>query len=136
MVLVEGTAPATTVGYSIAEVAGKLDLSPHTLRYYERIGLLEVDRDGGGRRLYSDENLMRLRFITYLRATQLPISELQRYFQLADEGPQTAAERLELLQRHREVVRAQLEGTQAALEAINFKIDFYGEQIAACDGSR
>lgn len=116
-------APAT---YTIAEVAERMGMSPHTLRYYERVGLLEVPRDSGGRREYRSDDLNRIRFITCLRATSLPIRQLQRYFDLADAGPHTEAERLTLLKEHRENVLAQLSDMQDALAAIEFKIDIYG----------
>lgn len=122
--------PGTT--YSIAEVAERVGVTAHTLRYYERVGLLEVARDGGGRRAYRDSDLGRIIFITRLRSTRLPISELQRYFELVDAGPDTEPERLALLERHRDEVRRQLGEVEAALAAIEFKIDLYGGRLEAC----
>lgn len=123
----------TERSYGIVEVAEALALSAHTLRYYERIELVDVGRDASGHRSYSSANLARLRFISYLRATQLPIRDLRRYCRLADEGPHTAAERLDLLQEHRDVVQARLAATEAALAAIDFKIDLYGGRLTSCD---
>lgn len=135
MALAESSAPEIST-HGIAEVAEQLGLSAHTLRYYEKIGLLDVERDQVGHRIYSTDNLARLRFITYLRATQLPIRDLRRYFRLADEGPHTAAERLALLKAHRDAVQAQLEQARSALEAIDFKIEVYGGQLTSCDANR
>lgn len=116
----------TPTTYTIAEAADRMGLNPHTLRYYERVGLLEVPRDDGGRRVYGANDLARVKFISCLRATSLPIRQLQRYFDLVDAGPHTEAERLALLQEHRENVLAQIADMHDALAAIEFKIDLYG----------
>jgi DNA-binding transcriptional MerR regulator len=119
-------------GCSIAEASERLGLSAHTLRYYERIGLLDVARDEAGRRRYCDADIGRLVFITRLRASHLPIGRIQRYFELVAEGPHTEPERLALLERHREDVRDRLHQLEAALAAIDFKIARYGGTLTAC----
>jgi DNA-binding transcriptional MerR regulator len=119
-------------GCSIAEAAARLGLSAHTLRYYERIGLLDVARDEAGRRRYRDGDIGRLVFITRLRASDLPIGRIQRYFELVEEGPHTEPERLALLQRHREDIRDRQRQLDAALSAIDFKIARYGGTLPAC----
>jgi DNA-binding transcriptional MerR regulator len=118
--------PSERAAYSIAEVAERMQLNPHTLRYYERVGLLRVERDGGGRRVYREENLARIKFISCLRATGLPIRDLQAYFAMVDAGTHTEADRLELLERHRENVLAQMADIRESLAAIDFKIEMYG----------
>lgn len=133
----EGLSAATVAprpAYSIAEVAERMQLNPHTLRYYERVGLLDIERDHGGRRIYRDEDLGRIKFITCLRATGLPIRELQAYFTMVDAGTQTEADRLDLLERHRENVLAQLDDIRESLAAIDFKIEMYGGSPAASCG--
>lgn len=109
-----------------------MGLTAHTLRYYERIGLLTVGRDSGGRRAYRDPDIGRITFITRLRSTALPISEVQRYFELVDSGPRTEPERLALLEKHRENVQQQLADIQDALAAIEFKIELYGGKLESC----
>ncbi|HZA00137.1 MAG TPA: MerR family transcriptional regulator [Acidimicrobiales bacterium] len=111
---------------SIAEVAEQTGVSAHTLRYYERIGLLEVPRDHAGRRRYTNVELARLVFITRLRLTAMPIRDIQAYFRLVDEGPGNESERLALLERHRNQVKIRLTALQAALDVIDFKIATYG----------
>ncbi|WP_158542696.1 MerR family transcriptional regulator [Phytoactinopolyspora halophila] len=110
----------------ISDVAQETGLSTHTLRYYERIGLLRIQRDHAGHRVYFPEDLRRIAFITRLRQTDMPIREIQRYFELVDQGPASEPERLNLLLRHREAVQAQLVTLQSALEAIDTKIELYG----------
>ena len=113
-------------GEAISDIAERVGVSAHTLRYYERIGLLQVGRDPAGRRLYAEDDVRRIVFITRLRLTDMPIRQIQRYFALVDAGPATEPDRLELLLRHRESVRARLVALNAALDAVDFKIASYG----------
>ncbi|MGH9136543.1 MAG: MerR family transcriptional regulator [Acidimicrobiales bacterium] len=111
---------------SIAEAAESAGVSAHTLRYYERIGLLEpVERDGGGRRSYSDDDLARVTFLTKMRATGMPIRDLQRYVELVRSGQHTSGERRALLEAHRERIRDQLAYLETCLEMLDLKIDLY-----------
>jgi DNA-binding transcriptional MerR regulator len=112
--------------FTIAEVADKTGISAHTLRYYERIGLLDVGRQASGHRRFTEQDIGRVIFIGRLRATAMPIREIQRYFALLAAGPDTEDERLALLQAHRVTVRVQLRELEAALDAIEHKIAFYG----------
>jgi DNA-binding transcriptional MerR regulator len=111
---------------AIAEAAELTGVTAHTLRYYERIGLLDVPRDHAGRRWYTEAELARVVFITRLRLTAMPIREIQAYFRLVGAGPGNEAERLALLERHRDEVKVRLGELQAALDVIDFKIATYG----------
>jgi DNA-binding transcriptional MerR regulator len=115
---------------SVAEAADASGLSAHTLRYYERAGLLEpVSRNGSGHRRYDAADLERIGFLTKLRATGMPIREVRRYAALMREGEVTNEERLALLEAHRETVLATLEATARNLERIDWKINFYRERL-------
>ncbi len=93
---------ATERALSIAEAAEASGLSVHTLRYYERTGLLEpVRRNGSGHRRYRAADLERITFLTRLRATGMPIREVRRYAELMKAGEATNEERLALLEAHR-----------------------------------
>lgn len=119
---------ATTL--TIADAARASGLSAHTLRYYERAGLLEpIDRNGGGHRRYREEDLDRIRFLVRLRATGMPIREIRRYAELLGKGDGTNAERLAMLEAHRETVLAQLEETARNLDLIEWKINLYRERL-------
>lgn len=111
---------------TIAEVADKTGVTAHTLRYYERIGLLDVGRHDNGHRRYTDHDVERVIFIGRLRSTEMPIREIVRYFDLVARGRDTEDERLALLQEHRTAVLARLGELEAALGAIEFKIAHYG----------
>ncbi len=70
--------PAGPQVFQIGELAGLLDLSPRTIRYYEEIGLLtSVRRMEGGKRIYTSDDLRRLRFIKKLKALGLTLAEMQ-----------------------------------------------------------
>jgi len=115
--------------WSIGEAAAKCGLSQHTLRWYERIGLVgPVAKGGDGRRRYSDADLDWLSLITRLRETGMPVSDMQRYAELVRSGA-GQAERLELLKRHRAEVRRALAAQRETLKVLDSKIDTYARQI-------
>lgn len=126
----DAAVPAADATLTIAEMAQRTGVTAHTLRYYERIGLLAVPRDAAGHRRYSAGDYARVVFLNRLRMTGMPIRELQRYVALVGEGEQTVPERLRMLQQHREAVRAQLQELQFALETVEFKIAAYGGSCA------
>jgi len=115
---------------SISEVAERTGLSVHTLRYYERAGLMlaPIHRASSSHRAYSAQDVTWIIFLTRLRSTSLPISKVREYAELARRGDDTTADRLELLQRHRIAVVAQLAEMQASLAAIDYKISLYSER--------
>ncbi|MFD4183064.1 MerR family transcriptional regulator [Rhodococcus sp. NPDC058514] len=121
------------VGLSIAEAAARTGLSAHTLRYYERDGLMlsAVGRSGAGHRRYAAEDIAWIELVTRLRATGMPIREIQRYAALVRAGDGTELDRLTLLQAHRSRVLAQLAEVTDHLGAIDHKIGVYGDRLDA-----
>lgn len=117
---------------SISEVAAQTGLTVHTLRYYERAGLMlaPIHRASSSHRVYSAQDVTWITFLTRLRSTALPISKVREYADLARSGDGTRADRLELLQRHRITVVAQLAEMQASLAAIDHKIALYSERTS------
>jgi DNA-binding transcriptional MerR regulator len=115
---------------TISDAARKSGISAHTLRYWERAGLLRsVSRNGSGHRRYAEEDLERIRFLTKLRATGMPIRQVRRYAELLNGGDDTNEERLALLEEHRDAVKAHLEETAGHLDLIDWKIDLYRERL-------
>src|SRR4051812_14521203 len=112
---------------TIAEAATRTGLTAHTLRYYERDGLMlgSVDRAVSGHRRYSDQDLTWIQMITRLRSTGMPIRDVRRYADLVRAGDGNESERLELLMLHRERVEAQLAQITSHLRAIDHKIGIY-----------
>ncbi|WP_456786291.1 MerR family transcriptional regulator [Cellulomonas sp. P5_C5] len=122
---VAGSAVVTSL--SIAEAAEATGLTTHTLRYYERDGLLldAVDRASSGHRRYSEDDVGWIRMVTRLRSTGMPIREVRQYADLVRAGDGNEAERLQLLVAHRDRVRQQLAEVATHLEAIELKIGLY-----------
>jgi len=117
---------------SIAEAAEHTGLTAHTLRYYERDGLMlaAVERASSGHRRYSERDLAWIQLITRLRATGMPIRDVRRYAALVRAGSGTEGERLALLLAHREVVERQLAEVSGHLRAIDHKIAIYENLVA------
>jgi DNA-binding transcriptional MerR regulator len=115
---------------TISDAAAKSGISAHTLRYWERAGLIQpVNRNGSGHRRYAEDDLERIKFLTKLRATGMPIRQVRRYAELLNGGDDTNEERLALLEAHRKEVLARLEETAGHLELIDWKIDIYRERL-------
>jgi DNA-binding transcriptional MerR regulator len=131
-----GAVPAG--GVTIAEAARRTGVSVHTLRYYERAGLVvsPVDRTSGGRRRYRELDLKWIIICTKLRATGMPIRGIRRYAELVAAGPGNEQERLALLEAHREDVLAKLAEIQENLKVIDHKIDVYRGSLAAGEADR
>jgi DNA-binding transcriptional MerR regulator len=120
---------------SIAEAARRTGVSVHTLRYYERAGLVltEIDRTNGGIRRYRQVNLNWISICTKLRATGMPIKTIRRYAQMVAKGHGNEAERLALMEAHSADVTAKIAELQENLKLIDHKIDVYRGRLAAGD---
>lgn len=118
------------MSYAIAQAAERSGLSIDTLRYYERIGLVEPPaRDSGGRRSYSDEDMNWLAFLTKLRTTGMPIKMMREYAQLRMRGVGTEARRRQILVEQRKDVLARITELQGCLDALNHKITRYDKDL-------
>ena len=123
--------------YSIQDVSKKTGLTAHTLRYYEKEGLLNgVGRSQGGFRQYTDEDLERLGLICCLKNTGMSIQEIARFVQLTREGEHTLEERVELLREHRERVLARMEEMQKHLDKVTWKLNFFTEKLRAYEAGK
>jgi DNA-binding transcriptional MerR regulator len=117
---------------SISDAAAATGLSPHTLRYYERAGLIDpVGRAGSSHRRYTGAEIDWVVFLTKLRSTGMPIRHMRAYADLVRRGEGTEVERLALLEEHRDSVRAHLEEAARNLSAIDTKIQMYKERITS-----
>ncbi len=123
--------PGRANGISIAEAARRCGLTAHTLRYYERDGLLleQVGRASTGHRRYSARDLTWIALITRLRATGMPIRDIRAYAALCRSGDGNEKDRLALLLAHRDRVVAELAATTAHLSAIDGKIGVYQDRL-------
>jgi DNA-binding transcriptional MerR regulator len=118
--------------YTISQMAAATGLSEHTLRYYERIGLVRsVARAAGGQRQYSGPDLAWVEFLLRLRATGMPIRSMQQFAVLRHEGDRTAGERRALLEEHLGTVRQKLEELADCEQMLAAKIALYREMESA-----
>ncbi len=120
------------VDFSISEAAALTGLSVHTLRYYERAGLMRdvVPRAASTHRRYRHHDIGWAQFIARLRSTGMPIREIKRYAELARSGGGRDDELLSLLEAHKARVEEQLRDVQQHLAAIDFKIAIYRDRSA------
>ncbi|MEV8539307.1 MerR family transcriptional regulator [Streptomyces sp. NPDC051572] len=114
--------------YTISEVVAFTGLTAHTLRWYERIGLMpHIDRSHTGQRRYSNRDLDWLDLVGKLRLTGMPVADMVRYAELVREGAHTYGDRFELLEATRRDVLARIAELHDTLAVLDRKIAFYGE---------
>jgi DNA-binding transcriptional MerR regulator len=112
--------------YTIDEAAVRTGLTKHTLRYYEREGLLPpIAKASSGHRRYSDDDIGWVKFLQLLRATGMPIREAKEFVTLTWAGDHTIPERVEVLTSYRAALVARMRQDVEHLEVLNRKIDFY-----------
>ena len=110
----------------IAEVSEQCDMSPDTLRYYERVGLIPpVNRTESGIRDYDEIDLKRVEFIKCMRSAGLPIDILIEYYGLVQQGDDTIKARKEILQNQREQLVAKMNEIQKTLDLVDHKLEVY-----------
>jgi DNA-binding transcriptional MerR regulator len=112
--------------YTPAQVAEKTGFSLDTLRYYEKIGVVEpVGRTAAGQRRYSEEQLDWLGTVGCLRDTGMPVAEMVRFAELVRAGDHTIPDRIALLQEHDQRVREQIATLRDRQRYIHSKIEYY-----------
>ena len=134
-----GTAPATADGqpspasrrltetYTVQQAAALSGLSEHTLRYYERIGLIQpvTRQESSGHRRYGADDLAKLETLACLRATGMPIEQMRRYLELRAQGDAAAAEQQALLGAHLAELRRRMDELQQHIKYVERKIDYW-----------
>ena len=114
----------------IAQVSEQYDLSPDTLRYYERVGLLPpVNRNDSGIRDYNEIDLRRVEFIKCMRSAGLPIEVLIEYVGLVQQGDETIEARKQILIEQRAQLAARMAEMQKTLDLLDYKIDVYEKAV-------
>lgn len=122
--------PTTPGTLGVAEVAERLGISAHAIRYYERLGLVEVGRDAQGHRAYDTAALRRLTFLVRMRVSGMGMADLQRYVELIEGGDATVPERLDMMFEHRDTIRRQIAELELSLAATEYKIATYGGRLS------
>lgn len=113
--------------FTLQEVVERSGLSEHTLRYYERIGLLEhVKRDhSSGHRRYTADDLHVIEVMACLRATGMSIDHMRKFLELGKAGQAGAEELAELFEAHRQQLELELARKQKHLQYLGLKADFW-----------
>lgn len=124
-------------GLTVAQMALVTGVSGHTLRYYERAGLIQsVGRNPGNQRRYSEADVEWVKFLLRLRETGMAISRMRVYAELRAQGAGTLAARLELLEVHQAGLREQIATLRQHEKALESKIAIYRDDLAAASGDR
>lgn len=121
---------------SIDEVAKRTGLTAHTLRYYERIGLISpVTRATGGQRRYAASDMAWIEFLLRLRTTHMPIGKMLAFARLRGAGDSTVSNRRKMLEEHLTEVLAEIEAMRQSAAALQAKMAHYRslEQSLASD---
>lgn len=119
---------------TIAQVSKKYDISADTLRYYERIGLIQnVNRTESGIRDYTEEDCRWVEFVKCMRGAGLPIEVLIEYVSLFQQGDSTIEARKELLTEQRQQLLEKMDDMQKTLDRLNYKIEMYEKMMIPCE---
>ncbi|MDQ0088521.1 DNA-binding transcriptional MerR regulator [Paenibacillus anaericanus] len=117
---------------SIQQVAARTGLSVHTLRYYEKIGLMEpICRASNGHRTYHTHDLEWIILLMRLRSTGMPIAEMQRFADMMRLGDAGISKRRELLEEHEQKLLLQAKELQDTLSVLRDKVTYYRAWEAA-----
>ncbi|AJH00350.1 MerR family transcriptional regulator [Clostridium beijerinckii] len=117
--------------YSMKEVSEKFNITPYTLRYYEREGSLPfVQRDNNGRRIYTDVDLGSIQLVNCMRATGMSIAYIKNYVSLTTKGKDTVEERRNIMLEQKEILKEEIKKYNDLLELVNMKLDYYDEKIS------
>ena len=115
---------------TIQEVAKATGLTAHTLRYYERIGLIHpINREENTRRCYTADDVGWIDFLLKLRAIGMSIKDMQRYAELQRQGDATLPERVEMLKALGDKVESHIDEMNQHLKLIYYKIDYYQKVV-------
>lgn len=112
--------------YTVGEMAKLLGIPSSTLRYYDKEGLLPfVERSSGGIRMFQEKDYELLQIIECLKKAGMSIKDIRQYIELTLQGDATIPERLELFQKQRALLQAQMAALQNTLHILDFKCWYY-----------
>ena len=116
--------------YSIGQAAKKMGLTAHTLRYYEKEGLLPfVKKTSPGLRIFSEEDIGWLQMIECLKGTGMPLKGIKQYIDWFIEGDSTLQKRLDMFKQQKIKIEEQMRELKKHMEKINYKIAYYTEMV-------
>lgn len=112
--------------FTIGQVAEKTGLSIHTIRYYEKEGILPiVKRNESGIRIFEYEDIQWINFLHCLRSTGMPIAQIKNYASLTMQGDPSGSNRLEILKRQKEKIEEQVNVLKTHIDLLNRQMSWY-----------
>jgi DNA-binding transcriptional MerR regulator len=123
---------AVILTYSIGEFSKIVGVSEHTLRYYEKEGLIKVNRDENNVRVYSDKDKLWVETLLHLKKSGMSLKDMKQFIMWGYMGDETMEERLALLKNHRKKVAKEFEKIRQSLEFLDTKINFYENELGNC----
>ncbi|MFB3162335.1 MerR family transcriptional regulator [Neobacillus sp. 179-J 1A1 HS] len=123
---------AVILTYSIGEFSKIVGVSEHTLRFYEKEGLIRVNRDDNNVRIYSDEDKLWVETLLHLKKSGMSLKDMKQFIMWGYMGDETMEERLALLKNHRKKVVEEFEKIRQSLEFLDTKINFYENELGNC----
>lgn len=116
--------------YTIGQVAKKLGLTAHTLRFYDKEGLLPfVKKGSSGARIFEDDDIDWLLILDCLKGTGMHLKDIKRYMDLCQAGDSTLQQRLEMFQSQKIKIEEQIQQLKQYMERVDFKIAYYNEAV-------
>ncbi|MDO3413353.1 MerR family transcriptional regulator [Saccharibacillus sp. CPCC 101409] len=118
--------------YTIGEAARELNLTPYTLRYYDKEGLMPfVERTSGGTRFFKESDLEALRIIECLKSTSMPIKEIKTFIDWCSDGDATLQQRFDMFRERKATVETQMRELLKTMQVIEHKCEYYRIALAA-----
>ncbi len=118
--------------YTIAQAAERCGLTPHTLRFYDKEGLLPyVERTPGGSRAFKESDFEWLHIISCLKDTGMPIKKIKEFIDFSMQGDEALAQRLEIIRNHKKDVEEQMTLLKKHMETLNYKLWYYETAVEA-----
>ena len=118
--------------YTIKQAAELMNLTPVTLRYYDKQGLLPfMERRESGYRIFSDADIAMLRVIECLKKSGMSIKDIRQFSEWVLMGDDSLQERYEMFLERKKIVEAQMADLQKTLDFINHKCWYYETAIEA-----
>lgn len=115
---------------TISQVSKRCNISPDTLRYYEKEGLISVvNRTAGGVRNYTEQDCRQIEFVKCMRSAGLSIEVLKKYFELFKRGKRTLKARRDLLATERKALKERFAELQNTLKRLDYKISVYDKAL-------
>jgi DNA-binding transcriptional MerR regulator len=111
--------------YSISQVCERTGYTADTLRFYEKAGLLPGVTRRGGRRVYTEANLLAIKLIDCLKKTGMPLDDIAEFMRLTTQGDRTVSKRLAMMRKREAAVKAMMKDIQASADHIAFKVWYY-----------